>query len=131
MMGLSDYLRNPSTVFRPTPSTLDLDPDETYRILSSQCRGVLLEILDDRADDEVMQAELARALAADEYDVDPWDMHERHYEAAYVALYQSYLPLLEQMDAVAWDSDSGRVEPTPSVPRLVAIVQEVRRRTYE
>lgn len=115
-MNLRRFIQNCCTVFNQ--STVALEEDDVYRILSSRRRRLLLLVLDDREDDQVAIAELARAVAARDIDAEPLGVPEDLYDATYVSLYQSHLPVLTDTDVIEWDRDAGLVRANPPTSGL-------------
>lgn len=121
--------------FIPTSCTerdranIDLAADEVYRILGNRRRRLLLVALDNHADEQVSLGELARDVAAQDEPTIGDDAPREAYDATYVALYQSHVPVLDEHDVVEWDSDRNVLRPRPSVSALVDVVRELDERT--
>lgn len=110
-------------------AALDLREEVVYRILAKRRRRLLLVALDEHPDEVVSLTELAREVAAqDSVSIDS-DTPEKEYNATYVALYQSHIPVLAEHDVVEWDSDRSVVGAGPSVPALVEVIRDIEERT--
>lgn len=128
-MGLIRYIKSRCTVHDNT--TIALEEEDVYRILSSRRRRLLLLVLDERDDDEVTISELARAVASRDTGAEPLDVPNDTYERIYVSLYQSHVPALAEADVVSWDRDAGIVRCGPSFPGLADVILDVEQRLSE
>lgn len=126
-MNLRRFIPNNSTV-SDCPS-IDLETDEVYRILSARRRRLVLLQLADLAAEEVTLEELARAVAAEETGAAAFDVPSDAYETAYVSLYQSHAPVLDEYDVVEWDSDRGVLRSKPPTSALVKMIRDIRERS--
>lgn len=56
--------------------------------------------------------ELAKHVAAWEYDVEPEELDDQQQKRVYVSLYQTHVPKLEDLGVITYDSESRMVELT-------------------
>lgn len=89
-----------------------LEEGEFYDVLSNARRRECLRYLL-RDGERVTVAELTQRIAAAETDGDRPDESVR--KSIYVALRQTHLPKLSELDVVAYDPESNTVEPGPNL----------------
>ncbi|WP_330631901.1 DUF7344 domain-containing protein [Halocatena halophila] len=96
-----------------TGSSESLSQDTVFDLLSSPRRRYVLHYL--RSESSGIElTNLADHVAAWEYDTTVDSLSEQQRKRAYVSLYQTHVPKLEEAGIVTYDSDSGRVELTSS-----------------
>ena len=88
-----------------------LSQDLIFDILSSPRRRYLLYYLRTHGGREEV-TELAKHVAAWEYDVDVSDLDSQQQKRVYVSLYQTHVPKLADVGVVEYDPDTGLVELT-------------------
>ena len=126
MMDLRRFIPNRRTDYDHT--ALDLREDEIYRILAKRRRRLLLIALNEHPDGLVSVTELARDVAARGSPSIDSDTSRKEYNATYVALYQSHIPVLAEHDVVEWDSNRSVVGAGASVPGLVEVIRHIEER---
>jgi len=119
----------PNTRTDPARPNIDLEADDVYHILSARRRRLVLLRLADLEAGEVMLEELARVLASKETGAAALKVPPDAYEAAYVALYQSHVPVLDEHDVVEWDSDRGVLRSKPLATELAKVIRDIEERT--
>lgn len=85
--------------------------DTIFDLLSNPRRRFVLHYLE-RVNEPVELTELAARIAAEENDVPIDELTSQQRKRAYVSLYQSHVPKLEQAGVVTYDPDTGEVELT-------------------
>lgn len=83
--------------------------DDVFQILSSRRRRHILRYLD--TEGEVRRGALAELIAARENDKTPSEITSKERKRVYIALYQSHLPKMAEVNAVTYDQQSGRIWP--------------------
>lgn len=84
----------------------EFSEDEIFYILSNQRRRYVLYYLKQH-DGPVELMEVVRQLAAWEEGISVDEVSEQAHKRAYVALYQTHIPRLEEAGLVEYDPDSG------------------------
>lgn len=107
---------------------LALEPDEVFHVLGDRRRRQLLTVLDSTSSGEMPLDMLAREVAAREEAVLAGDVPREAYQRVRIALYQSHLVVLDDLDVLEWDEKSGVVAPREPVAALATIVEDVDRR---
>lgn len=87
--------------------------DDVFGILSIRRRRRILRYLDTQAS-EVQLGRLAEVIAARENGKEPSEISSTERKRVYVSLYQNHLPKLADVEAITYDSRSGRVTPGPN-----------------
>jgi len=82
--------------------------DTVFDILSNPRRRFVLHYLEQR-EEPVGLNELAAEIAARENDVPVDELTSQQRKRAYVSLYQTHVPKLEEVGVVTYDSESGEV----------------------
>lgn len=82
--------------------------DTVFDILSNPRRRFVLHYLEQR-EEPVGLNELAAEIAAKENDVPVDELTSQQRKRAYVSLYQTHVPKLEEVGVVTYDSESGDV----------------------
>jgi hypothetical protein len=85
--------------------------DQVFDVLSSARRRYVIYYLRER-NEAVALTELARQVAAWEYDTDPEDLTDQQEKRVYVSLYQTHVPKLAEFGIVEHDEDRGVVSLT-------------------
>ena len=93
---------------------LPVDLDQVFGVLSNRRRRAILRYLTTESP-EVEFGELAELLAARECDKDRCQISAQERKRLYIALYQSHLPKMADMDAIDYDERSGLVERGPKI----------------
>ncbi len=96
-----------------TGSSKPLSQDTVFDLLSSPRRRYVLHHLRSESA-EIELTTLADHVAAWEYDTTIEALSEQQRKRAYVSLYQTHVPKLEEAGIVTYDNDSGTVELTPT-----------------
>lgn len=95
-----------------------LSQDTAFDLLSNGRRRRILRRL--QGTDGVELGTLATEISAMENGVSSEELSSKQRKRTYVSLYQTHVPKLEDAGVVAFDSDSGVVQPTERVDELVA-----------
>jgi hypothetical protein len=109
----------------------DSDPDERAQeplsrvlsVLASERRRRALSVLDATDGGDLSMDRLAERIAATENDTTVADVTDEQRKRVYVSLYQTHVPRLEQMEAVAFDDERGAVRLTERGRALVDRVE--------
>lgn len=105
----------PTEVTDEPPASPDaVSSDVVYSVLADKRRRYTIHYLKQRRE-PVAVRELAEQVAAWEYGKPPDEITSQERKRVYIALYQSHLPTLDKEGIVAYDSDRGVVELTPSM----------------
>lgn len=95
----------------------EFSKDQIFDVLSSARRRYVIYYL--RSQDEPVEiTELARQVAAWEYDTDPDELTDKQQKRVYVSLYQTHVPKLAQLGIVDYDKERGVVSATRMSRRL-------------
>ncbi|MFB6159803.1 MAG: hypothetical protein ABEJ61_01345 [Haloferacaceae archaeon] len=86
----------------------EFEKDQIFDVLSSARRRYTIYYLRER-DEEVPITELAKQVAAWEYEIDPEELTDKQQKRVYVSLYQTHLPKLAELGIVDYDKDRGVV----------------------
>ncbi|WP_248516635.1 DUF7344 domain-containing protein [Salinarchaeum laminariae] len=82
--------------------------DTIFDLLSNPRRRFVLHYLK-RVEEPVQLTELAAQIAAKENDVPVDELTSQQRKRAYVSLYQTHVPKLEEVGVVTYDSETGNV----------------------
>jgi len=82
--------------------------DTIFDLLSNPRRRFVLHYLK-RVEEPVQLTELAAQIAAKENDVPVDELTSQQRKRAYVSLYQTHVPKLEEVGVVTYDADTGNV----------------------
>ncbi|NHN43471.1 hypothetical protein G9C85_17780 [Halorubellus sp. JP-L1] len=93
--------------------TVDLTESETHRLLSSERRRAVLDVLATRTD-PVDLSDIARTVAARENADEP---DAKAIERVAVSLHHVHLPLIAEVGVIDYDGDANRVVSSPRRPR--------------
>jgi hypothetical protein len=99
----------------------EADLDTTFHLLQTERRRLALRYLLQRerdGDTVVEMRSVAEQVAAWENDTTVADIDADERQRAYVGLYQSHLPKLDQHDVIEYDQSEGSVELRPRCHRL-------------
>ncbi|MDJ1433551.1 hypothetical protein [Halostagnicola sp. A-GB9-2] len=91
-----------------TPET-PLEIDDVSLIVDNERRRLTLHALE-RADEPIPLGDLAEIVAMGELEKPPTQVSGKERKATYIALYQTHLPRLEDIDVVAYDRMVDGVE---------------------
>jgi len=97
-----------SSVWEPPVEDHKVDIDQVFEILKNQRRRHVLRYLD-AVDGEVPLSELAERIAAWESDKEVGRITSQERKRVYVELYQCHLPKMDDVDAVAYNKQRGRI----------------------
>ncbi|MHB9286452.1 hypothetical protein ACKVMT_05370 [Halobacteriales archaeon Cl-PHB] len=100
------------------PESADLPVTETIELLVPERRQAIIEELATRGCVPVSASTLAEIVACAEYECDAETLEADQRKRVYIALIQSHLPLLEQAEAVTYDTDSKLVDRGPEFERF-------------
>ena len=100
-----------------------LPQDVAFDILSNARRRFVLRSLQE-SDGGVDLSDLAAELAAMENEVDRDELTAKQRKRAYVSLYQTHIPKMEESGVITYDRDAGIVSPTPHVGELSAYFRD-------
>lgn len=109
---------------------LGLRSNEVHEIIQSERRRDLLRALEDAdewTETIVEVADLADAVTAAEADVDEDSIPSDHRQRVYVALSQTHLPLLDDLDVVQYHDRVKKVTVELPVPTLVGLLNAIDR----
>lgn len=95
----------------------DLTADQAYHLLQNQRRRNVLRYLRD-ADEPVEMRDIAEQVAAWENNTTVAALSSDARQRAYIPLYQSHLPKLDEEGVINYDQSRGIVEPTPLAEEL-------------
>jgi uncharacterized membrane protein len=104
--------------------TEPLSADEIFDLLSHRRRRTMLEILHD-ADEPLALADVAREIAAVEYEVSPEMIPDGEIEQIYLSLYHRHLGKLTAHGVVAFDSVRKTVVATENADQVAPIIEEL------
>lgn len=123
-----ERIRSALRGWRNSGSDIHLAPDDVHSLLASERRRYAIEFLaNDVAEGEQTDiGTLARYITARELDVTR-EISREEANSAYVSLYQTHLPRLEEMGVVHWDAQSGGIRRGESVESLAQLVEDTRR----
>lgn len=96
----------PTPTGRPTDAGRSTGSNERPALFDSARRRALVRVLTDR-DAVVELDELARGVAAEEYDLHPDEIDEETYERVLVTLHETHLPLLADAGVATVDRSDG------------------------
>lgn len=88
-----------------------LSQDLIFDILSSPRRRYMLYYLRTHGGHAEV-TELAKQVAAWEYETDPSQLDDQQQKRVYVSLYQTHIPKLDDVGIISYDKDAGVVELT-------------------
>jgi hypothetical protein len=88
-----------------------LPADERFHLLHTSRRRETIRYLLE-VNESVRMPDLARHVAAAEYELPIEDVSSEQYERLYIPLYQSHLPKLEDAGVIVYDQPNGIVQPT-------------------
>ncbi|WP_440010500.1 DUF7344 domain-containing protein [Halomicrococcus sp. SG-WS-1] len=95
----------------------ELTADQAYHLLQNERRRNVLRYLRD-VDEPVEMRDVAEQVAAWENDTTVAALSSDERQRAYIPLYQSHLPKLDEEGVIDYDQSRGIVEPTPLVEVL-------------
>jgi hypothetical protein len=99
----------------------------TEALNTDRRRAVLIEL--DEGDTPINHSELAERIAAAESDCHRDKLSAGERKRVYIALYQTHLPRLHDLGAVAWNKDSREVSMTNATEPMAELVREIEKRT--
>lgn len=103
-------------------STLDIEIDEALDLLGNERRRLMIDVLAEKRD--VTLRQLAKRVAAIEYDTTPERLNSDQYKRVYISIYQHHLLLLENSGVI--EQDRNRVTATDEVEGLARVLEAVR-----
>jgi hypothetical protein len=121
VMSVPDRETDATTEWRPSDEGYASDcvsPDDAFHVLRNPRRRLLVRLLADAAAPVEMR-ELAERVAARENETTVEAIDSDQRQRAYVSLYQTHLPKMDELDVVDYDQDRGTVERRPAVDQLV------------
>lgn len=91
----------------PMPAP-ELEQAEIHTILSNDRRIEIVDVLadQDENDESMTRSTLARELAAREVGVQAEDVDSEEYRRAYIAIYQTHLPKLDEYGVIREERDT-------------------------
>lgn len=98
-----------------------LSGDTAFDLLSSSRRRFVLTYLRDEPE-PVALTEIAAAMAAAENDIPRAELDSQQRKRAYVSLYQTHIPRLEEDSVVTYDPDTGEVALQPAADELLRYI---------
>jgi hypothetical protein len=108
-----------------SPKQDQLSQDLIFDILSSPRRRYVLYYLRTHGG-RAEVTELAKQVAAWEYETDPADLDSQQQKRVYVSLYQTHLPKLSDVGVIEYDTDAGVVELTDRVRDVEGVLSPER-----
>lgn len=105
-----------------------LTQDEAYDLLSNSRRRFVISHLRKRGR-PIQLDELAAEVAAWENDLPADELTDQHRKRAYVSLYQTHIPKLEEAGIVEFDSDEGTVTLRDGISQLEQFLPTTESRT--
>jgi hypothetical protein len=108
---------NESTADRSAESGEQPDPvhlDQVFGILKNQRRRSVLRYMQS-VDDEVRLGELSEQIAAWECDKPVAQITSSERKRVYVGLYQSHLPKMDDIGAIEYNKQRGKIKPGPNI----------------
>lgn len=100
-----------------SPVENELSTDDVFHLLQSQRRRAAIRYLWD-TDGPVEMRDLAEQVAAWENDTTVHALTSDERQRAYIPLYQSHLPKLDEEGVIDYDKNRGIVKKTPLVSQL-------------
>jgi len=95
----------------------EISPDDVFHLLQSQRRRAAIRYLSD-TDGPVEMRDLAEQVAAWENDTTVQALTSEERQRAYIPLYQSHLPKLDEEGVINYNKNRGIVEKTPLATQL-------------
>jgi len=92
------------------PGDADVSRGDIFDLLRNRRRRAVLDYLR-RNEGESTLDELAKHVAADEYDTSIEKLSAQQRKRVYVSLYQNHLPRIDEVGLVEYDKDEGTVAP--------------------
>jgi hypothetical protein len=106
-----------STERQDDDSADELGEDEVFHVLQNSRRRDALRVLCTVEGASDLRT-LADRVASLENDVSVADLSEEERQSAYVSLYQTHLPKLDDVGAVQYDQEAGTIERGPTATRF-------------
>lgn len=85
-----------------------LTDNEVFDILQNERRRAVLQRLFERGE-SIGVTEVSRAVAADEYDVEPDALTSDQYKRVYTALHQCHLPRMDDFGVIDFDKETNTI----------------------
>lgn len=101
----------PDVTIESNEEELPLGFDDVFEMLSSRRRRQILRYLD--TEGEIRRGTLTELIAARENDKQTSELTAQERKRVYIALYQSHLPKMTEVNAITYDQLSGRIWPGP------------------
>lgn len=119
----------PNTRTDSSRPNIDLEENDVYRILSARRRRLVVLRLAALEAEELTLEELAREIASRETGAGGLEIPPDAYEAAYVTLYQSHVPVLDEHNIIEWDTDRDVLRPKPPASALAEVIRDIEQLT--
>ncbi len=113
---LSDRIGSPITDGEPSVEH-ELSTDDVFHLLQSERRRAVIRYLRD-TEQPVKMRDIAEQVAAWENDTTVQALSSDQRQRAYIPLYQSHLPKLDEEGVIEYDQSRGTVRKTPCATQL-------------
>lgn len=103
-----------------------LSLEDASFVIDNQRRRLVVDILDESESPRVTLGKLAEAIASTECEKPPAQLDGDERKRVYVALYQTHLDKLDEIDVVAFDKDRATVSRGPAFDHGQRVLEAVR-----
>ncbi|RQG93762.1 DUF7344 domain-containing protein [Natrarchaeobius oligotrophus] len=121
MSTLTKYVGD--LIQRPQPSPLTVD--EASSAIENERRRLIVDVVS-RIDDRITIRKLSEIVASAELEKPAGQLTSKERKRVYVALYQTHLPKLDDVDVIDYDQDRGVVEEGDAFGHALRILESVR-----